>query len=154
MVDPVGPPANVRVTHVDLRGLREAGQLLVGRLGGDDARVSLREPEAHREVVLQQRVEGPEAGPGLVEVDVLAEVADLLDDLAGVVDGAVVGALLDDGHADRTLTLGRTAALEERVCRDLRADGFQRLNAWREEELVAVNDAVQLSEQRGGLVFG
>src|SRR5438552_18711856 len=67
-------------------------------------------------------MERAETSPRLVEVDVLAEVADLLDDLAGVVDGAVVGALLDDRRADRALALGRTAGLDERVRPDLRAD--------------------------------
>ena len=42
--------------------------------------------------------------------------------LARVVDGAVVGALLDDGDPDRALAPGRVAALQQRVGGDLGAD--------------------------------
>ena len=37
MLDPPALAADVAILHVDLRGLREARELLVGRLGGDDA---------------------------------------------------------------------------------------------------------------------
>ena len=72
-------PRMWRSLHVDLRGLREARELLVGRLGGDDAgrlRAEVRQP--HGEAAGIERMELHEAGPGLVEQDVVAEMADAL----------------------------------------------------------------------------
>jgi len=40
MLDPPGLAANVAVLNMDLRGLREAGELLVGRLSCDDPRLA------------------------------------------------------------------------------------------------------------------
>ena len=67
-------------------------------------------------------MEGAESRPGLVEVDVLAEVPDLLQNLPGVVDGAVVGALLDDRDADRAFLLPGVGALQARMTLELLAD--------------------------------
>ena len=93
---------DVAILHVDLRGLREAGELLVGRLRRDDAGRSLVETlQPHREAALVDRMELHESRPGLVEQDVVAEMADALDDRLRVVDRAVVGALLDDRDAER-----------------------------------------------------
>ena len=61
--------------------------------------------EPHRAVVLEQRVEGVVADPGLVPQHVVAQVPDLLQHLAHVVDRAVVGRELDAGEAERPLGL-------------------------------------------------
>ena len=122
-LDPAALALDVVVAHVDLRGLREAGELLVGRLGGEDAGlVGAEVLEAHGETVGKQGVELHEAGPGLVEQDVVAEVAEALEDEMGVVDGAVIGALLDDGDAEGAFGLPRVGVGDERVGADGVAD--------------------------------
>ena len=114
---------DVAVLDVDLRGLAEARELLVGRLGGDDARALGAEvAEAHGEAAGIERVELHEARPRLVEQDVVAEVADLLDDQAGVVDRAVIGALLDHGDTERPRALPRLLVGDQRMGADLVAD--------------------------------
>ena len=81
MLDAPPLALDVAVAHVDLRGLREARELLVRRLRRDDARrVRAEALEPHREAALVERVELHEARPGLVEQDVVAEMADALDD--------------------------------------------------------------------------
>src|SRR5262249_51385783 len=99
MLDPPLLSADMAILDVDLRGLRETRELLVGRLGGNDAR-RLR-PEigkSHGEASGIEWMELHESGPGLVEQDVVAEMADTLQDHLGAIDRAVVGALLD--HRD------------------------------------------------------
>ena len=77
--------------------------------------------QAHRAVVLEQRMEGVVADPGLVPEHVVAQVADLLEHLADVVDRAVIGRELDAGEPERPLRLGRFAILDERIGADLLA---------------------------------
>ena len=155
---------DVAIPDVDLRGLAEARELLVRRLRGDDAgtvRAEIR--QAHGEAAGIERMELHEARPGLVEQDVVAEMADLLDDQAGVVDRAVVGALLDDGDAERPLALPRVLVLDQRVGADLLADGglVERLVEDRADQPVGIAVGLEIDrnavaeEQRavmGGLV--
>ena len=75
----------------------------------------------HRAVVFEERVEGVVADPGFVPQDVVAEVADLLQNLADVVDGAVVGRELDAGEPERALCLVPLRVLHQRVGADLLA---------------------------------
>jgi hypothetical protein len=120
-----GLAGDVPGLQVDLRGLREAGELLVRGLGGDDAGgVRPEAVEAHGVMAGEQRVELHEAGPGLVEQDVVAEVADALQDHLGVVDGAVVAALLDDGEPERALGPPPVRVGDQRVRADGRADAL------------------------------
>ena len=87
---------------VDLARLAEACQLLVRRLGRDDAGGGLIEAgQPHGKAAGEHRMEFHEAGPGFVEQDVVAEMTDALDDHLGRVDGAVIGALLDHGDPER-----------------------------------------------------
>ena len=51
--------------------------------------------QAHGEAALVERVEFHEARPSLVEQNIVAEVADAVDDLFRIENGAVIGALLD-----------------------------------------------------------
>ena len=77
-----------------------------------------RSVDPHRAVVLEQRMEGVVADPGLVPEHVVAEVADLLEDLADVVDRAVVGRELDAGQAERPLGLARSGSLTSGLVAD------------------------------------
>jgi len=46
-----------------------------------------------------------EAGPGFIKENVIAERTDTRENAPGVVDRAVIGALLDDGGAERPFAL-------------------------------------------------
>ena len=63
--------------------------------------------EPHGEAPGIERMELHEAGPGFVEQDVVAEMADALEDHLGVVNRAVIGALLDHGDAERAAACAR-----------------------------------------------
>ena len=86
--------------------MREAGLLFVHRLGDDDAGIVLVQLQQQRRAVFHHRNELLIAHPSGVEQDVIAQVANLVDHLAGVVDGAVVGAELDDRQAERAGFVG------------------------------------------------
>ena len=110
MLDAAALALDVAVADVDLARLAEAGELLVRRLRRDDARrVRPERAQAHGEAALVDRVELHEARPGLVEQNVVAEMADALDHLLGVEDRAVIGALLDHRDAERPRLLPRLA---------------------------------------------
>ena len=94
------------VLLVDLRGLGEPGLLLVHGLRDEDARSSGPRSRSSGEQSFIIRMNCSYPDPRGVEEDVVAEVTDAVDDLAGVVDRAVVGAELDDGEAERTLRVG------------------------------------------------
>jgi hypothetical protein len=119
VLDIAGLPADMLVLLVDLARLGEAGALLVHGLGREKPRgVRPEALEAHRAVTGEQRMKGVVADPGLVPQDVVAEVPDLLQDLADVVDGSVIGRELDAGEAERTLGIGAALVLDERVFGD------------------------------------
>ena len=67
----------------------------------------------------EERMEFHEAGPGLVEQDVIAEMADLREDHLGVVDRAVIGALLDHRDAEGPLALPGVLVRDQRIGADL-----------------------------------
>ena len=96
---------DVRVFLVDLRGHGETSLLFVNGLADEDARIFRSEVEQQRAAVLHHRDELFVADPCGVEEDVIAEVADLIYDLASIIDAAVIGAELDDSEADRALCL-------------------------------------------------
>ena len=141
-------PLDVLVALVDLRGLREARALLVHRLRGEQpGHVRLEVLEAHRAVIREQRMESVVADPGLVPQHVVAEVPDLLQHLADVVDRAVVGRELDAGQAERAFALWRSGSFTSgcvRICsrRDFssqrvpvdRADHAERIARGRQED--------------------
>ena len=101
MVDVARLSLDVAVFLVDLRGLGEAGLLLVDRLGDQDPRIVLVQLQQQRRALFHHRNKLLVADPGGVEQDVVAQVTYLVDHLAGVVDGAVVGAELDHRQAER-----------------------------------------------------
>ena len=116
MLDPPALALDVAVAHVDLGRLRKARKLLVGRLGGDDSRRGFAQVfQPHGEPALVERMKLHEAGPGLVEHDVVAQMSDPLDDPLGVVDRAVVGALFDHRGAERALALPRLLVGHQRI---------------------------------------
>ena len=153
-------PLDVAVAPMDLRRLREARELLVGRLGGDNpGRFRSKAGEAHGVAPLVERVELHEAGPGLVEHDVVAETPDALENAVGVVDRAVVGALLDHGDAERPLALPGVLVLHQRIGSYPFADRFlvEILGADGADEAVGVAvggqiDRYSAGHQQGALV--
>src|ERR1700722_13384183 len=108
MLDPPALASDVPVTNMDLGRLRETGELLMRRLGGDNAgRGFAQVPQAHGEPALIERMKLHETGPSLVEHHVIAKAADPRDNAFGVVNRAVIGALFDHRGAERTLALPR-----------------------------------------------
>ena len=75
-------------------------------LRDEDARIFRSEIEKQRRAVLHHRDELFVAHPGRVKEDVVAEVTNAVDDLASVIDRAVVCAELDDRKAERALGFG------------------------------------------------
>src|ERR1700734_3436432 len=59
-----------------------------------------------------------EAGPGLVEHDIVAKMTNARNDPLGVVNRPVIGALLDHRGAERTLALPRLLVLHQRIVAD------------------------------------
>jgi len=95
----------------------------VGRLGRDDAgRLGAEILQPHRKAAGIERVEFHEAGPGLVEQNIVAERADLLENHFSVVDRAVISALFDHGDAERSLALPGLLIFNERIGADLLTD--------------------------------
>ncbi|VVO38621.1 hypothetical protein PS726_05583 [Pseudomonas fluorescens] len=97
---------DVAVLLVHLGSLGKTRLLFVHRLGDEDARVVLVEVQQQRRAVLHHRDELLVADPRRVEQDVVAQLADAVDHLPGVVDGAVIGAQLNDRQAERPRQLG------------------------------------------------
>ena len=88
--------------------LREARELLVGRLRRDNAGRPLPEFfQSHGEAAGVKWVELAEPGPRLIEEHVIAEMADAREDHFRAVDRAVIGALLDDRDPEGSLLLPR-----------------------------------------------
>ena len=122
VVDEAPLPADVLVALVDLRRLREARALLVHGLRREQpGHLGLQVRKAHRAVVGEHRMERVVADPGLVPEHVVAEVPDLLEHLADVVDRAVVGRELDAREPERPLRLVPLLVLHERIRANLLA---------------------------------
>ena len=141
MLDAPALPFDVAIAHMNLRRLREARELLVRRLGGDDSRRGfIQVAQAHGEPPLVERMKLHEASPGLVEHDIVAKMADALDDAFGVVDRPVIGALFDHRGAEGTLALPRLLVLHQRVVANALADRrlVEILRAYGADEPVSV----------------
>ena len=141
VLDPPPLPLDVPVAHMDLRGLREARELLVRRLGRHHAGRRLVETlQSHGEPALIERMKFHEARPGFVEHDVVAEMPDALDNALSVVDRAVIGALLDHRDAERALAPPGVLVFDQGIGPDALADRFlvQVLGADRADEAVGV----------------
>src|ERR1700755_886288 len=83
-----------------------------------------------------ERMKFHEAGPGFVEQDVIAEMSDLRDDHFGVVNGAVIGALFDDGDAERARLAPGLRILDQRMGADALTQGgfIERVPAHRADQ--------------------
>ena len=150
MFDAPGLALDVPVLDVNLRRLREAGELLMRRLSRDDARrVGAEIGQAHGEMAGEKRMEFHESRPGLVEQDIIAEVADFLEDDFGIVDGAVVGALLDHRHAEGALARPGVLIPDQRIYADLFAYFFlvQRLVIDRADHALGVAVGLQIDRR-------
>ena len=97
---------DVGVFFVYLGGHGETGLLFVHRLGDEDARVVGTQFQQQGRGVFHHGDELFVAHPGGVEENVVAEVSDAVDDLAGVVHAAVVGAEFNHRQTDGPLGLG------------------------------------------------
>mgnify|MGYP007122824709 CR=1 FL=1 len=91
---------DVVILLMDLRSLRKAGLLFMYRLDDEDARIVVMQVEEEGRAVLEHRNKLFIAGPSRIKEDVVAEVADAVDDVPGVVQRAVIGIELDDGQAE------------------------------------------------------
>src|SRR3974377_626752 len=108
MLDPAALVVNVAVCDMNPRSLREACQLLVSRLRGDDARrVVAKILYSHRKATGIDRMKLHEAGPSFVKQNVIAERTNFRENIFGIVDSSVVGALLDHGRSKRPRPLPR-----------------------------------------------
>ena len=97
---------DVGVFFVYLGGHGETGLLFVHRLGDEDARVVGAQFQQQGRGVFHHGDELLVAHPGGVEENVVAEVSDAVDDLAGVVHAAVVGAEFNHRQTDGPLGPG------------------------------------------------
>lgn len=70
------------------------------RLDDEDARIVVMQVEEEGRAVLEHRDKLLIAGPSRIEEDIVAEMADAVDDITGVVQRAVIGVELDDGQAE------------------------------------------------------
>ena len=98
--------ADVVILFMDLRRLREPGLLLVHRLGHENTRIVLVKLQQERRRFRHHRNKLLVAHPRGVKKDVVTQMADLVDHLAGVVDRPVVGAKLNDRQAERASLVG------------------------------------------------
>ena len=117
-----GPAA---VADVDVRGLRERREQLVGGVGGEDRRSVSRvvgRIAPHRETVPVHRIEARVAVPRLVEVDPVHALSQQRFGVPGVIAHPVVGAV-GEHRVDRTLA-GRL--FRQRIRGDLLRDGLGR----------------------------
>ena len=96
---------DVSIFLVNLTGHGEAGLLLMDGLCDEDTGIFRTEFQKQRTAVLHHGDELFIADPGGVKEDVVAEMADAVHNLTGVVDGAVVGSQLDDSKTDRAFGL-------------------------------------------------
>ena len=94
------------VLLMDLRSLRKTSLLLMDRLDDHDTRIVFMQIEEQRRVVLEHGNELFIADPGRIKEDVVAEMTDAVDDIAGIVQRPVISAELDDSQAERPLGLG------------------------------------------------
>lgn len=76
------------------------------RLDDHDTRIVFMQIEEQRRVVLEHGNELFIADPGRIKEDVVAEMTDAVDDIAGIVQRPVISAELDDSQAERPLGLG------------------------------------------------
>ena len=70
-------------------------------------------------MIVEQRVEGIVADPGLVPQHVVAEMSDLLQHLADVVDRPVIGRELDAGEPEGAFCLVALLVRDQRIRLDL-----------------------------------
>src|ERR1700730_10017669 len=100
-----------------------ANCLWVDWVANDTRRVGSKTREPHGEPPGIKRMKLHEAGPGLIEQDVFAEMADALEDHLGIMDSAVIGALLDDRDAEGARLAPGIRVLDQRMVADALAQG-------------------------------
>ena len=98
--------AQVIIFFMDLRRLRKTGLLFVHRLSDKNTGVVRRQVQQQRRTVGHHRDKLLVADPGRVKQDVVAQAADFIDHLAGVVYRPVISPELDHREAERPLRIG------------------------------------------------
>ncbi|MNC02160.1 hypothetical protein D3C75_495300 [compost metagenome] len=94
--------AKMVILFMDLRGLGESGLLLMHRLGDKDPRIVFIKFQQQRRAVCHHWDKLLVTHPCGVKQDVVAQLANLVDHLAGVVNRPVISAKLDHRQAERT----------------------------------------------------
>ena len=94
---------NMRVFFVYLGSHGETRLLLVDRLGNKNPRVFRFQIKKQRTTVFHHRNKLFIPYPGRVKEYIVAKVPDFIDDLAGIIDAAVVCTELYNYHTDRAL---------------------------------------------------
>ena len=99
-------PSQMVILFMDLRSLRKTGLLFMHRLSNKNARVIRRQVQQQRRTVGHHRNKLLVADPGRVKQDVIAQAADFIDHLAGVIYRPVIGSELDHRKAERARRIG------------------------------------------------
>ncbi len=99
-------PAQVVILLMDLRSLGKARLLFMDRLGHKNPRIVFVQFQQQRRTVRHHRDKLFVTHPGRIKQDVIAKMTDFIDDLTGVVDGAIVSTQLDHRQAERARLIG------------------------------------------------
>ena len=94
------------ILFVNLRSLRKTGLLLMDRLDDHDSRVIFMQIEEQRRAVLEHGNELFIADPGRIKEDIIAEMTDTVDDVAGIIQRPVISTELDNSQSKRPFGLG------------------------------------------------
>ena len=96
---------DVIILFVNLRSLRKTGLLLMDRLDDHDTRIIFMQIEEQRRAVLEHGNELFIADPSRIKEDIIAEMTDTVDDVAGIIQRPVISTELDNSQAERSLGL-------------------------------------------------
>src|SRR5277367_1917998 len=138
---------------MNLWSLRKARKLLVGRLRGDNAgRVFVQIAQPHGKTAGIYRVKLHEAGPRLVEHDIIAEWPDAFENVLRVVDRSIVSALLDHRGAERPRPPPSVGIFNKRIGPDRLANRvlFEGGRPDRTDQAVSVSVGRQINQNAAG----
>ncbi|MND93218.1 hypothetical protein D3C80_853990 [compost metagenome] len=97
---------NVAVFLVDLRGLRESGLLFMHGLRHQNTRIVFIQIQQQRGTIRHHWDKLFIADPCGIKQNVVAEMTNFIDHLAGVINGAVIGSQLNHRQTERALIAG------------------------------------------------
>lgn len=99
-------PANMVIFFMDLRRLRESRLLFMHRLGNKDPRIVFVKFQQQRRAIRHHRDKLFITDPCRIKQNVITQMPNGIDHLAGVVDSAVIGSQLNNRQAKRAGQLG------------------------------------------------